>query len=82
MGQLIPTGQTLYLPPGTKRTHDGGTWALYVNEELNTSWMAWQVPAGLQLMMLPGRRSVSLNLSQLSGFVNQQQANACCAKGN
>lgn len=82
MGQLVPNGQQLMMPRGTRKTKDGGTWALYVNEFLNTSWMVWQVPAGLQVMVLPGKRSVSLNLSQLAGFVSQQRARSCCEKGS
>lgn len=77
MAQLIPNGQTLMLPRGTVRTRDGGSWALYVNEILNTSWLAWKVPAGLQVMTLPGRRTVRLDTSQLAGFVKQQQATGC-----
>lgn len=82
MGQLIPHGQPLMMPRGTRRTEDGGTWALYVNDFLSTSWLVWSVPAGFQVMTLPGRRSVHLNTAQLAGFVSQQRATACCGKGD
>lgn len=78
MSYLVPTGSPLLLPKGTVREEDAKTWALYYNPYVNSSWLVYGVPAGLNVTRLPGHYSLQMNISNLSGFVSQRQATACC----
>jgi len=65
------------LPAGTEIVQDARTWAIYYNPGLNCTWLAWNVPNGVEVMQLPGHYNVSYNLGQLSSYIQSRQAYAC-----
>jgi len=79
MAFLVPKGKKLgdYLPAGTQVERLESTWGLYKNAAMGMSWLVWSTPSGLQVMRLPGLRTVSIEPSRLEAYVKQRQATAC-----
>lgn len=74
---FVAKGYPILLPVGTEKVEDKTTWAIYYNAGLNCTWLAYEVPAGWEVMTLPGHYNVTYNNDYLREYVEARQAYAC-----
>ena len=76
--QFIPGNTALVFPVNTTMEHSETTWAMYINRQLNLTWIGYAVPGGTQLLKMPGiRNRMSSDFEGIKAFVTQRQATAC-----
>lgn len=76
---FVPKGHPIQFPPGTVISYDGGSWALYVNQLMNKSWMAYATHRGTKVVPMGGVRRVRFDFSRMDKYVQQRQAAGCSA---
>lgn len=74
---FVPGRQPIPFPVGTIAATRKPTWALYVNQRLNQSWLAYATPAGTKITPLGGVRNVRYDYGGLDGYVQQMQRSQC-----
>lgn len=79
MAQLIPNGIALQsvLPVGAYVVRLEKTWGLYAHPTIMYTWLVWKVPAGLNMMVYPGRRTIGVDMDRLGAYANQRSRTAC-----
>lgn len=76
---FVPKGFPIQFPPGTTVSYRGQTWALYINQILNRSWMGYAVPSGTKIVKMGGVRRVAFDFDRLDSYVRQRQRSGCSA---
>lgn len=78
MANFIPGSAPLVFPADTTVVYNCRTWAMYINRDLNLTWIGYAVPGGTQITQLPGiRNKFSSDFQGIKNFVQQRQATAC-----
>lgn len=76
---FVPAGLPIQFPPGTVVSYDGGAWALYINKQMNKSWIAYALASGTKVVPMGGIRRVQIDYGLMDRFIKQRQAAGCSA---
>lgn len=73
---FVPRGQPIQLPRGSTLSNKETTWELWINRELNVSYLIRELQAGYMVTPLPGIQTVGRGT--IKGHVTARLSSACC----
>ena len=74
---FLPYDQSLVMPTGTVKRHDGGTWAAYWNPRIRMTWLVYALEGGWKITRLHGKWGIDYNLAAAEHIVRSGQLTGC-----